>query len=67
MLGCRGSGGKVLGGGLSGFPVVRQEFFEPVDGMSDDAGRHVPEVGEGGEAEHVTSVNLVLTWFCRLG
>ncbi len=37
MLGCRGSGGKVLGGGLSGFPVIREGLSDPFGGVGADA------------------------------
>ena len=47
ILGYGGSGGEVLGGLLSGFPVVRDEFLEPLGGMGADALEDIPKVGEG--------------------
>lgn len=51
MLRCKGSGGEVLGGGLSGFPVVRQEFLEPFGWMGADAMEDVAKIGEGIDLE----------------
>jgi hypothetical protein len=46
MLRYDGSGAEVLGGGLNGFPVVGEEFFEPFNRMRADAVEDVAEVGE---------------------
>ncbi len=46
MLGCEGSGGEIVGGALSGFPVIGEELVEPVNGMSADAVKDVAGVGE---------------------
>lgn len=51
MLRGRESGGVVLGGGLSGFPVIGEEVVEAVDGMSADAVEDVEEVSEGVDLE----------------
>ncbi len=55
MLKCRESGGEVLGGGLSGLPVVGEEFLEAVHGVGADAMEDVAEVGERLDLESLTN------------
>ena len=45
MLRCEGSGGEGLGGRLSGFPVVGEEFLETAHGVGADALDDIPKVG----------------------
>jgi hypothetical protein len=49
MLRCEGSDGEVLGSGLSGFPVVGEEFVEAAHGVSADALEDVAEIAERGD------------------
>ncbi|MDP2895892.1 MAG: hypothetical protein Q8Q12_04945 [bacterium] len=46
MLRGKESGGKVWGGGLSGFPVIGEEFLEAVHGVGADAVEDIAEVCE---------------------
>ena len=53
-MGGEGSGGEVVGGVVSGFPVVGEEFLEPFGGVGADALEDVAEVGEGIDLESLT-------------
>lgn len=57
MLKCKGSGGEVLGGVLSGFPVVGEQVVEAANGMDADAVENVTEVGERIHAEPFPCAN----------
>jgi hypothetical protein len=46
MLGSSGSGGEVLGDGLSGLPVVGEEFLAPLSWMGTDTLENVTETSE---------------------
>jgi hypothetical protein len=51
MLACKRSGGEVLGGVLSGLPVVGQEFLERFAGMGADALEDIAKVDKGTHTE----------------